>query len=90
MAEPDDDYLERWRAVADTLTWNTPYTEVHRPDPPYDDWFVGGRMNVTTSCLDRHLPGRADHPAVYWEGEPGDRQELTYRDLHERTVRLAA
>lgn len=84
-------YLDEWSRVAGSLTWTTPFTEVLRDRPPYHDWFVGGRTNLALNCLDRHLAaGTGARTAVLWEGEPGDRRELTYRDLHEQTVRLAA
>lgn len=82
--------LSRWRAVADELTWSTPYTELFRPAPPYDEWFAGGELNVAANCTDRHLDERADRVAVHWEGEPGDRRVLTYAALHEESVALAA
>ncbi|MFP5253279.1 MAG: AMP-binding protein [Actinomycetes bacterium] len=86
-----DDYLDGWARVAGSLTWTTPFTEVLRERPPYHDWFVGGRTNLALNCLDRHLDaGAGGRTAVLWEGEPGDRRELTYRELHEQTVRLAA
>jgi len=83
MADPLEDYLARWRSVVDTLTWTRPWTEIYRPDPPYGDWFVDGRMNLAADCLDRHLPQRGEQVAIFWEGEPGDRRELTYRVLRE-------
>lgn len=92
MREPalPDHLLERWRRVAQRLTWSRPFDEVFRPDPPYDRWFAGGRLNLAVNCTDRHLTQRADRVAVFWEGEPGDRRELTYRSLHDEVVRLAA
>jgi acetyl-CoA synthetase len=93
MAEPRGDvpaYLARWDEVGRSMAWSTPYAQVLEENPPYDDWFVGGRLNLSTNCLDRHLMDGVDPVAVYWEGEPGDRRELTYRDLHAETVRLAA
>jgi acetyl-CoA synthetase len=86
-----DHYLEAWSELARSLTWTVPFTDVLRDDPPYHDWFVGGRLNLAENCLDRHLTaGRGDRTAVLWEGEPGDSVELTYRDLHDQVVRLAA
>lgn len=85
-----DAYLGRWDEVASTLTWAEPYHAVFAADPPYDDWFTGGRINLSVNCLDRHVAVAPDRVAVLWEGEPGDRRELTYRDLLEETVRLAA
>ena len=52
-------------------------------------WFGDGRLNVTESCLDRHLHARGDQTAILWEGdEPGDVRRLSYRELHEQTCRL--
>ena len=93
MAEPDaglESAIERWRAVADDLHWSTPYTQLFRADPPYDDWFVDGLLNLSVNCTDRHLPERADKVAIYWEGEPGDRRRLTYAELHGEVERLCA
>lgn len=87
----DYSYLEAWSELARSLTWTVPFTDVLREEPPYHEWFVDGRLNLAENCLDRHLSaGRGDRAAVLWEGEPGDRVELTYRDLHEQVVRLAA
>jgi acetyl-CoA synthetase len=85
-----DAYLSRWDSVARTLTWAEPYSEVYASRPPYDEWFVDGRLNLTVNCLDRHLDTSADQVAVHWEGEPSDRRDLTYGDLHRETVLLAA
>lgn len=82
--------LDRWRQVADELEWSTPYAELFRPDPPYGEWFVGGELNMSVNCTDRHLRDRAEQVALYWEGEPGDRRELTYADLHAEVVSLTA
>jgi acetyl-CoA synthetase len=93
MAEPDaglESALEQWRAVADDLHWSTPYTQLFRADPPYDDWFVDGLLNLSVNCTDRHLPEQADKVAIYWEGEPGDRRRLTYAALHGEVERLCA
>ena len=85
-----DPMIERWRRVADDLVWSTPYDEVFRARPPYDEWFPGGRLNLSVNCVDRHLAARADHVAIFWEGEPGDRREVTYRALYEEVVAVAA
>jgi acetyl-CoA synthetase len=85
-----EEYLTRWDRIAASLTWTVPYTEVHTPDAPYDNWFTDGCLNLATNCLDRHTDTTPDRVAVYWEGEPGDQRQLTYRDLHAETVRLAA
>jgi len=83
-------YLASWSEIAGSLTWDTPWSELFRERPPLHDWFVDGRLNLSVSCLDRHLADRGDRAAVLWEGEPGDRRVLTYRELHMNVVRLAA
>ena len=51
--------------------------------PPHAKWFVGGTLNASVNCLDRHVRGpRRNKAALIWEGEPGDRRTLTYFDLH--------
>ena len=91
MADPElTPMLGRWRALADDLDWSTEYVELFRAAPPYDEWFVGGELNLSVNCLDRHLDTFADKPAIFWEGEPGDRREVSFRELHGEVVALAA
>ena len=93
MAEAEavqQEMLERWRRVADDLVWSHPYEDVFRARPPYDEWFPGGRLNLSVNCVDRHLDTGADRVAIYWEGEPGDRLEITYQALHDDVVALTA
>ncbi len=80
-----------WLATAnEMLTWTTAPTEgCDRSNPPFFKWFSDGTLNVSVNCLDRHLESRGDRVAFHWEGEPGDRLDITYRDLHERVCRLA-
>lgn len=78
----------RWHDAAQALTWSTPYSRLFEPDGS-GQWFGGGRLNACTNLVDRHLPRRGDQPAVYWEGEPGDRRTLTYRDLYDEVVAAA-
>ncbi|MQA27832.1 MAG: AMP-binding protein, partial [Micromonosporaceae bacterium] len=82
--------LERWAAVSELITWQRPPAQLHRPRQPYGEWFVGGRLNLAVNCVDRHLADRAHQPAVHWEGEPGDRRTVTYQQLHDDVVALAA
>ena len=76
--------MERyWSRQADTLEWSTPYTTVLDWKPPHAKWFVGGRLNVSVNCLDRHVrSARRNKAALVFEGEPGDRRTLTYWDLY--------
>jgi acetyl-CoA synthetase len=57
---------------------------------PYAKWFVGGQLNVSENCLDRHLDGpRRTKAAIMWEGEPGEKRVLTYQQLHREVCRFA-
>ena len=58
--------------------------------PPHAKWFVGGQLNASVNCLDRHVRGaRRNKAAIIWEGEPGDRRTLTYFDLHREVSTFA-
>ncbi len=84
------DRLGFWAGEAERLVWRKPWQEVlDDSDAPFFRWFVGGELNVTESCLDRHLAERGDRVAFHWEGEPGDVRRITYRDLHADVCRLA-
>ena len=58
-------------------------------NPPFAKWYVDAKLNVTESCLDRHLADKGDKVAYYFEGEPGDTRTLTYRDLYHEVNKLA-
>ena len=78
-----------WEKQADRLAWSRRWDRVLDWKPPYARWFVGGKLNASVNCLDRHLEaGRGDRPAILWEGEPGDRRTLTYADLHREVCRF--
>ena len=58
--------------------------------PPHAKWFVGGTLNVSVNCVDRHVRGpRRNKAALIWEGEPGDRRTLTYFDLFRQVSQFA-
>jgi acetyl-CoA synthetase len=79
-----------WAAWAGELDWFTPWTRVLRWQPPHAEWFVGGKLNAAHNCLDRHVEaGKADRPALIWEGEPGDTRVLTYSELRDEVSRFA-
>ncbi len=79
-----------WAEEAKRLDWFRPWDKVLEWNPPYAKWFVGGQLNVSYNCLDRHVKaGRGDKVAYYWEGEPGDRRVLTYKDLLDEVSRCA-
>src|SRR5437867_2489338 len=78
-----------WAAEAQRLDWTRPWDRVLDWDPPFARWFVGGRINASVNCLDRHARGpRRNRAAIVWEGEPGDRRVLTYHDLWREVGRM--
>ena len=79
-----------WAREASELHWNTKWTKVLDWKEPYAKWFVGGKLNVSENCLDRHLDGpRRNKAAIIWEGEPGEKRILTYQQLHREVCRFA-
>ncbi len=82
-----------WAEIAEQFVWKKKWTKVRDFsffEPVYIRWFEGGVTNITVNCLDRHLPTRADQPAILWEGNiPGEDKVLTYRQLYEAVNRLA-
>jgi acetyl-CoA synthetase len=87
----DGENWERfWESQAQALEWSTPWTRVLDWQVPQAKWFVGGKLNASVNCLDRHLRGpRRNKAAIIWEGEPGDRRVLTYWDLAREVGRCA-
>jgi acetyl-CoA synthetase len=84
------DRLKFWEEEARALEWMAPWSKVLEWTPPHARWFVGGKLNVSTNCLDRHLAGpRRNKAALIWEGEPGDRRTLTYWELAREVNRAA-
>jgi acetyl-CoA synthetase len=79
-----------WAGFARELDWFKPWKRVLDWKPPKAKWFVGGKLNVSVNCLDRHLSGpRRNKAALIWEGEPGDQRTLTYRDLYREVCKFA-
>ncbi|HWG89594.1 MAG TPA: acetate--CoA ligase [Candidatus Thermoplasmatota archaeon] len=78
-----------WARYARELRWEQPWSKVLEWNPPTAQWFVGGKLNVTVNCVDRHLATHAEKPALLWEGEPGDERVLTYAQLHHEVNRAA-
>jgi acetyl-CoA synthetase len=82
------DRLGYWEEQARALDWIQPWSQVLEWNLPYAKWFVGGKLNASANCLDRHLQGsRRNKAAIIWEGEPGDRRVLTYWDLAQEVSR---
>ncbi len=79
-----------WANFAHELEWSTPWTQVLEWNPPHAKWFVGGTINASVNCLDRHVrTARRNKAAIIWEGEPGDRRTLTYFDLYREVCQFA-
>ncbi|SPE17457.1 acetyl-CoA synthetase [Candidatus Sulfotelmatomonas gaucii] len=79
-----------WDGVARELHWFKPWDKVLEWNLPWAKWFVGGKMNLSYNCLDRHLDGpRRDKTALIWEGEPGEIRRLTYAELHAEVQKFA-
>ncbi len=78
-----------WAGWARELEWSTPFDTVLEWNPPHAKWFLGGELNISVNCVDRHLATRGDKRAIVWEGEPGDVRTLTFRELSEQVNRFA-
>ncbi len=79
-----------WATMAAELEWFAPWKRVLEWDPPHARWFLGGKLNASVNCVDRHVRGaRRNKAALIWEGEPGDRRTLTYWDLYREVNRFA-
>jgi acetyl-CoA synthetase len=76
--------------AASELHWFQPWDAVLDWQPPFVQWFVGGKTNIAYNCLDRHLTTwRRNKAALIWEGEPGDSRTLTYAQLHREVCQFA-
>jgi acetyl-CoA synthetase len=79
-----------WAEQAGELEWSKPWSKVLDWDPPWAKWFVGGKLNASVNCLDRHeRTARRKKAALIWEGEPGDKRTLTYWDLYREVCQFA-
>ncbi len=89
--EADADYEAFWaRQARELLTWDQDFTTTLEWDLPFAKWFIGGKLNVSYNCLDRHVEaGRGDKVAFHWEGEPGDTRTITYGELLADVERFA-
>ena len=88
----DDDFDAFWeREGRSASAGSSRSTQLYEWELPYAKWFLGGKLNVSYNCVDRHVEaGRGDKVAYHWEGEPdGDRREITYADLQREVVAFA-
>jgi acetyl-CoA synthetase len=85
------DPLAFWSEWAAKLEWMQPWHTTLEWNPPHAKWFVGGKLNVSANCLDRHLKtARRNKAAILFEGEPGDTRTLTYWELWSEVSRFSS
>jgi acetyl-CoA synthetase len=85
-----DDPQGFWNDMASHLVWRKPWDKVMEWTEPHVKWYVGGQLNASENCVDRHCVGpRRNKAALIWEGEPGDRRVLRYQDLKREVGRFA-
>jgi acetyl-CoA synthetase len=89
--QAEADFEGFWASQArELVSWFEDFDTVLEWNLPFAKWFVGGTLNVSYNCLDRHVEaGRGDKVAYHWEGEPGDTRTITYADLHAEVSRFA-
>src|SRR5690349_11739333 len=79
-----------WAKQAMELTWFKPWKKTLQWKPPFAQWFVGGKINASYNCVDRHLKSwRKNKAAIIWEGENGEQRVYTYMDLYREVCSLA-
>ena len=78
-----------WTEEGNRLDWMEPWSELYTWEAPYTKWFIGGKLNVSVNCLDRHVAaGLGERVAYHWEGEPGDTRTITYQQLLDEVCRF--
>ena len=94
----EEDRIAFWEQAAGLLDWESPWHTSHSWTPPNPEtrrgpqitWFEGGRLNAAVNCVDRHVTaGRGEKIALHFEGEPGDRESVTYAQLQHRVNQAA-
>ena len=83
--------IKFWEEGAKELVWFKPWEKVYVEEPPYFKWFVGGKLNISYNCLDRHLENKKDKIALIWEPEPIEEKPrtFTYYELYKKVNKLA-
>jgi acetyl-CoA synthetase len=85
------EFPEGFEEYADLLDWETRWDQpFDGSEPPFFEWFVGGELNASYNCIDRHLAERKNQVALLWEGEGGEQRNITYQDLYREVNRMAA
>jgi acetyl-CoA synthetase len=79
-----------WGRIGEELHWFKKWDDVLEWKHPWAKWFVGGEMNLSYNCLDRHVQTwRKNKAALIWESEPGEVRTLTYQQLHREVQKFA-
>ena len=92
VAEAEADYEGYWgRLAKELVSWKQPFTQVlDSSNPPFFKWFADGKLNASYNCLDRNVEnGKGDKTAIIFEADGGEVTKVTYKELLERTCRLA-
>ena len=91
VEEAKEDYEGYWgRLAEEKIDWFEPFDKVlDESNPPFYKWFIGGKLNVSYQCIDRHLESRKNKAAIIFEGELGDKRVITYRELYYEVNRTA-
>jgi acetyl-CoA synthetase len=89
--EANEDYEAFWaRQASELVAWDTSWDTICEWNLPYSKWFVGGKLNVSYNCLDRHvIAGKGDKVAFHFEGEPGDTRTITYSQMLDEVKKFA-
>ncbi|MBI4368899.1 MAG: acetate--CoA ligase [Elusimicrobia bacterium] len=83
-------FVKFWKKRAHELTWSKKWKKTLEWKAPFAQWFVGGKLNVSVNCVDRHLTTwRKNKAAIIWEGEPGETRTFTYQQLSREVNRFA-
>ncbi len=87
----EKDRLKFWETQAERLTWHKKWNQtLDWSNAPFAKWFVGGQLNVSYNCVDRHVEsGHGEQIAIYFEGEPGDTRTITYAQLKDEVSKTA-
>lgn len=82
--------LGYWEHCAKKLDWFKPWQKTLEWNPPFAQWFIGGKINASYNCLDRHIQNDLGHKtAIYWEAENGQSKEITYNEAYHAVNKLA-
>lgn len=88
--EDGENFESFWAECAKELDWIQHWDTVLEWKPPYASWFLGGKLNISVNCLDRHLKTNSQKAALIWEGEAGASRTLTYAQLHREVCKFAS